>query len=108
VSLLLVWNDHSKIDAAYRSSANSGGKRTPVSVAISHDEGRSWNHVHTLLGDPNGWYSYFAVYFVGDRVLLAFCATGQGQPKLSETDLVWFHVKDLYRGGSSLPAQKTK
>jgi hypothetical protein len=100
--LLLVWNDHSHIDPSFRSSPQSGGKRTPVSVAISRDEGRSWIHVHDLLADPDGWYSYFAVSFVGDRVLLAFCATEKGQPRLSETDLVSFPVSALYSGGTSL------
>ncbi|MBS1798408.1 MAG: exo-alpha-sialidase [Acidobacteria bacterium] len=100
--LLLVWNDHSRIDPSFRASPQSGGKRTPVSVAISRDEGKSWIHVHHLLADPNGWYSYFAVYFVDNQVLLAFCATGKDQPKLSETDIVSFPVSALYSGGIAL------
>ncbi len=100
--ILLVWNDHTRIDDSYRANENSGGKRTPVSVAVSRDDGRTWIHVHHLLADPDGWYSYFALYFVGDRVLLAFCATGKGQPHLSETDFVWFKLKDLYAGGTQI------
>jgi len=100
--LLLVWNDHSGIDPLFRSSPQSGGKRTPVSAAISHDEGKSWIHVHDLLDDPDGWYSYFAVHFEGNRALLAFCATEKGQPRLSETDLVSFPISALYSGGVSL------
>lgn len=100
--LLLVWNDHSRIDPSLRSSPQSGGKRTPVSVAISPDEGKRWIHVHHLLADPDGWYSYFAVYFVDDEVLLAFCATEKGQPHLSETDIISFPVSALYSGGIAL------
>lgn len=34
--LILVWNDHSNIDERRR------GKRTPLAVAISKDEGKTW------------------------------------------------------------------
>ncbi len=66
--LLLVWNNHEKVDDAHR------GKRTPYNVAISGDEGRTWQHVKTLEDNPDGWYCYTAVDFVGDQVLLAHCA----------------------------------
>ena len=95
--LLMVWNDHSGIDPSFRSSETSGGKRTPLSVAISKDEGATWTHVHNLRDDPDGWYCYTAIYFTGPRVLLGFVDGGHGLPHLSRTSIAWFDVKQLYR-----------
>ncbi len=44
--LILVWNNHQGIDDARR------GKRTPFSVAISRDEGKTWEKIRTLEDDP--------------------------------------------------------
>src|SRR5579862_4720045 len=61
--LLLVWNDHENVDEAHRA------KRTPFCVAISRDEGKTWEKKKTLDDDPDGWFCYTAIEFVGDRVL---------------------------------------
>ena len=37
------------------------GPRTPLSLAISNDDGRSWHHVLTLEDSPAGEYSYPAI-----------------------------------------------
>lgn len=89
--VLLVWNDHRNIDDARR------GKRTPLKIAISRDEGQTWENVKTLEDDPAGWYCYTAVESLGHRVLLAYCATGAGMPLLSQTQITWFDVDWLYR-----------
>ena len=95
--LLMVWNDHSEVNPDFRSSATTGGKRTPLTVAISRDEGKTWIHARDVLNDPEGWYCYTAITFAGSRVLLAFAAGGHGLPHLSRTSLAWFDVKQLYR-----------
>lgn len=89
--ILLVWNDHRDIDEARR------GKRTPLKVAISRDEGQTWENVKALEDDPAGWYCYTALEFVGNRVLLAYCATREGMPHLSQTQITLFDVDWLYR-----------
>lgn len=66
--LMLVWNDHREVDPGLR------GKRTPLRVAISSDDGKTWGPAKTLEDDPNGWYCYTAIHFVDDHVLLAHCA----------------------------------
>ena len=51
--LLLVWN-------------NNGlphGKRTPYNIAISKDEGSTWEKMKNLEVDPDGWYCYTAIEF---------------------------------------------
>ncbi len=65
--LLLVWNNNYK-------PIHDGGKRTPFNLAISKDEGKSWEKIKTLESNPNGWYCYTAIEFVGDHVLLGHCA----------------------------------
>jgi RNA polymerase sigma factor RpoD-like protein len=43
--LLLVWNDHSRIPSSLRN------RRVPLSVAISQDEGQTWQHIKVLEGN---------------------------------------------------------
>jgi len=48
--LLLVWNNHAQIAPALK------GKRTPLTVAISHDDGKTWTHTKNLRDNPTGWF----------------------------------------------------
>ena len=66
--LLMVWNDHEGIDVGLK------GKRTPLTVAISQDDGKTWSHVRNIETNPHGWYCYTAIGFVDDQILLAYCA----------------------------------
>ena len=66
--LLCVWNDHRKTDPQL------AGKRTPLSMAISRDDGTSWEDSITLFDNPNGWYCYTAIDFSSDAILLGHCA----------------------------------
>lgn len=95
--ILLVWNDHSRVPASLRVSAHSYGKRTPLTVAVSSDGGKTWRHARNLADDPDGCYCYVAITFIQDRVLLAFCATGKGMPCLSRLEIVSLPISSLYR-----------
>jgi hypothetical protein len=66
--LLAVYNDHS---GAFRFVEK---KRTPLVAAISGDGAATWTRHRLLEGDADGWYCYTAIHFVGDTVLLAYCA----------------------------------
>ena len=66
--LLMVWNDHSMIPPELQ------GKRTPLCVGISDDEGRTWHKVLTLEDAADGRYCYTSIGFVDDRVLLSYMA----------------------------------
>lgn len=87
--LLLVWNDHRDIPANLR------GKRTPLCVAVSSDDGQTWSPAKTLEDDPHGWYCYTAMTFVGDHVLLAHCAgdlrrnNGLAETQVTRFPLEW-------------------
>ena len=66
--LLCVWNDHSGTHPYPK------GRRTPLCLAVSKDEGATWSKSQILEGNPDGWYCYTAMAFVKDRLLLAYCA----------------------------------
>jgi sialidase-1 len=89
--LLVVWNDHAEVSDAIRN------KRTPMTVAISRDEGKTWEKRKNLHEDPAGWYCYTAVAFAGDRVLLTYTATAAGEPKLSRSVITHFDIDWLYQ-----------
>lgn len=89
--LLMVWNDHSNVNASL------GGKRTPLSAAVSKDEGKTWGKAKTLDDDPDGWYCYTAIAFLDDRVLLAHCAGDSKIGRLNLTQITSFDVSWLYQ-----------
>lgn len=66
--LVIVWNDHTALGEKWSE------KRTPLTVAISKDGGATWQHKRNIESDPEGWYCYTAIEFVGEHVLLAYCA----------------------------------
>jgi sialidase-1 len=65
--LLLVWNNNYKPE-------RNGGKRTPYNLAISSDEGKTWQKIKTIESNPAGWYCYTAIEFTDKHVLLGHCA----------------------------------
>ena len=93
--LILVWNNHADVDPEYK------GKRTPYHVAISRDEGKTWEKIKTLEDNVNGWYCYTAVEFVGDYVLLGHCAGDRRQGGLNTTQITRFHLDWLYERGEN-------
>lgn len=102
--LLLVWNNHSKVDPSFRAVDQSGpgqkvwwGTRTPLTVAISRDEGRHWVKAKNIEDNPEGRYAYPALFFEGDRVFLAYAAGGEGAGSLARTRIALFDLKWLYK-----------
>ena len=66
--LLAIFNDHSGRFPFPK------GKRNPFVAAISSDSGKTWPVRKLVESDPDGLYHYTAIHFVGDAVLLAYCA----------------------------------
>jgi hypothetical protein len=82
--LLAVWNDHSGRFKLPPPTAQSW-HRTPLVTAISTDEARSWQQ-HKIIEDaPDHGYCYTAIHFVGDTVLLAYCAGGASSKLVLDT-----------------------
>jgi len=67
-NILLVWNNHDNTPSELK------GKRTPLSIAVSADEGASWTTPINIETNPDGWYCYTAIEFIPGHALLAYCA----------------------------------
>lgn len=93
--LLVVWNDHAQMPAHLR------GRRLPQSVAISRDEGATWELVkaleYTLDG---GHFCYTAIHFTADdSVLLGYCALrGLGHSRIVKIPVSWLYDDSVSYG----------
>lgn len=89
--LLLIWNN------TYQAGANHGGKRTPLTAAISRDSGVSWRHVRPLESDAKQGYAYTSVLFHKDRLLLSYYvhdpATGRISSRFRSLPVKWCYEK---------------
>lgn len=81
--LLLVWNNNG-VDQ----------KRTPLSTAISKDEGKTWERVKNIENDPNGSFCYTAIHFTGKEVLLGFW--NRADKNKSSSDIVRTSISSIY------------
>ncbi len=100
--LLCVWNDHSGVHPF------PTGKRSPLCIAISRDEGKIWSRSRTIEADPDGWYCYTAMAFLKDRVLLAYCAGDKrvgGLNRLKVVSLSKQLLSDVAVAGPSQPIE---
>jgi sialidase-1 len=59
--LLMVWNDN-----------GINQKRTPLNIAVSKDEGKTWTKNKILKDNPEGVYCYPAIHFTDNCVLLSY------------------------------------
>jgi hypothetical protein len=91
--LVMVWNRNDGSDPGIR------GKRTPLTIAVSRNEGRSWKRVSTLEADRDGWYCYIALHFTPEgRLLAGYCAGSQSRKtRLAQTDLALIDTDRLFR-----------
>ena len=86
--LLLVWNDHSDIPASLR------GKRVPLSVAISKDDGTTWRYAKALEGNPLGWYCYVAICPLDGAVLLSYSAMSNlAHARITRLPVSWLYTE---------------
>jgi hypothetical protein len=92
--LLVVWNDHAGQPEEVRRAAPPF--RNPYAAAVSRDGGKTWLKSKILEDQSGHGYCYTAMTFVGDRVLLGYCAhpTPYG---LETTQISSFKIDDLYR-----------
>ncbi|EPR69428.1 Sialidase [Cyclobacterium qasimii M12-11B] len=64
----MIWNNNKSLDK------KTATFRTPLTAAISKDEGKSWKHLKVLENDPEGFFCYTAISFVDNEVLLGYMA----------------------------------
>ena len=65
--LLLVWNNNGETGPGYFKA-----KRTPLTIAISQDDGKTWNHQRDIENNRDAMYCYTAIHQVGGHMLLAY------------------------------------
>ena len=86
----MVWNNNDGSDPAIKA------KRTPLTIAISKDEGKTWGNIKNIAIDPDGWYCYTALYFTDPQdIILGHCAgnrvqgTGLAITNITTLNLDW-------------------
>ncbi len=87
--LLLIWNN------TFTAGAGHGGRRTPLTVAVSSDEGKTWRNVRDLESDSQLTYSYPSLTFVGSRAVMSYWQSGPQAGQLStrfrSLPVSWFY-----------------
>ena len=93
--LLTVWNDHEGRFDLKKAGKGMDGRRTPLSAAISHDDGLTWQNARTIEDDPSGHFCYIAVHPLDDgTVLLGYCAySGLAHSRVVKIPVDWFYSK---------------
>jgi len=70
--LLLVWNNNGAKGPGYFKS-----QRSPLTIAVSRNYGKTWQSVKNIEDDPTGMFCYTAIHFIDNAVLLGY-GVGQG------------------------------
>ncbi|EPR71115.1 Sialidase [Cyclobacterium qasimii M12-11B] len=73
--LILAWNNNGKSGPGYFKS-----KRTPLTVAISRDEGQSWGNIQNIEGSIHASYAYAAIHEVEDHILFGYYVKHDDKP----------------------------
>lgn len=90
--LFAIWNNNDG------SNKETKGERTPLTIAISKDDGKTWQKVKNIEIDPDGWYCYMGIHFDKKNVLLSYCAGSQSERShLNVTDIALLSLKDIYK-----------
>jgi sialidase-1 len=89
--LVLIWND------TFVAGAGHGGKRTPLSLAISQDDGKSWRKVADLETSKTQTFAYTSLCFVQGRAVMSYYVrdekTGQISSRFRSLPISWFYVQ---------------
>ena len=107
--LLAVWNDHSRVKEHQQTDFRSSSwGRTPLSLALSKDDGKTWLPAWDIEPDPNRGFCYIAIHFTGDAVLLGYCCGGGGRGGVLQDSCIRRIQMDLVgrhgAGAKALPA----
>ncbi|MFA5645584.1 MAG: sialidase family protein [Candidatus Ratteibacteria bacterium] len=88
---IMVWNDHS---GRHPFPAHC---RSPLCVAVSRDDCRSWSPSIVIEDDPEGWYCYTSLAFDDDMVILSYCAGDSTVGGLNRLKIVRFSLSLLLK-----------
>ncbi len=87
--LLLVWNN------TYTPGAGHGGKRTPLTAAVSRDDGQTWENARNLEACQDESYAYTSLTFAQNRAILSYyvadAKTGRLSSRFRSLPVNWFY-----------------
>ena len=75
--LIMIWNNNGKSGPGYFKA-----KRTPLTMAISKDDGLTWHHLQNIESDPRGFYCYTAIHEMAGHLLLSYVQKIEGEEGL--------------------------
>ncbi len=81
-----IWNNRDGVPSEVRD-------RVPLTVAISKDEGTTWQYVKNLESCTQGWYCYIAAEVVDDAVLLGYCCDGLDRTRITKVPIKWLYTE---------------
>ncbi len=83
--LMLVWNNNDALIPKLKA------KRTPLNIAISQDEGKTWENIKTVEENPTGSYCYTAIHIDGKDVLLGYFDWATRGITIKKLDTGWIY-----------------
>lgn len=91
-----VWNDPKvPVTAETAWGKNSSWGRTPLALATSADEGRTWSQPLLIEDDPERGFCYIAIHPVKNHLLLAYCCGGRGTAVLQDSCIRRLSINSL-------------
>ena len=92
--LLAIWNDHERYPLFRKMGpAHRYGLRSPLMLAVSKDEGRTWVNRRPLEGDLEGCFCYAAACESDGNLLLGYCADSLVLTQVTVVPLAWLYEK---------------
>jgi sialidase-1 len=85
--LLLLWN---------HVASDRNSPRTPLTAAISRDEGESWEHLRDIENRTDHDAAYAAVYFEGNEALVTYYTRNTNWARDAEVMLRIFNIQQFY------------
>ena len=86
--LLLIWNN------TFNAGQGHGGRRTPLTAAVSADDGRTWRKVGDLETRTDRTYAYTSLIFAGSRAVLSYwdqdVRSGRFSARFRSLPMTWF------------------
>ncbi len=94
--LIAIWNDWNPVWNVPRTKKNWG--RTPLILARSKNEGKTWQDHIVLESSPEHGFCYVAIHFTDDAMLLSYCCGGDKDSwVLQNTKLVRIELDSMFK-----------
>jgi hypothetical protein len=85
--LVAVWSDGDP-RWGVKIVAEDSWDRTPFTMSISRDNGKTWGEKVLIEDDPRRGYCYTAIHFTEKATLLAYCCGGHGHWPLQDMKII--------------------